>query len=407
MGSGPSQFYPINISLETGINLLPGEQIMGTISFTVDPMVLTQCSFKELVVELQTKEVAVWSEGSGSSETTYIGRHQVTLDRVVLQQYNNQNTLQGKSYSYNFTLTIPNDPRLFPQSFFLQNSYHALVQHRILAYVLRHSREGEAKEKKIENHKDPGRKFRKLKKWMVFRGEVPVVITRPPPVIEIPEYSPQTQPRPEELGLVIHRNITLNEVSAMMKNVFSDGGIVKTRCLFDRDVYKLGDVAQITCNVDNLDGKKDINKIVVKLVQNLQLRAYTSSHTKTKATICKMTDLIHVDKGQQKEFKLSLPLIMDEKLVKANEKQFSAFGKKDPLKDLGSKYHQFLKQGLQPSINANRITCEYQLEVHVRPEGFNATSSLKPCTLPVFLYRDTGRVPIIPAMAQLQNPPPF
>lgn len=69
-----------------------------------------------------------------------------------------------------------------------------------------------------------------------------------------------------EQGLVIHRNITINEVSAMMKNMFSDGGLVQARCLFDRDVYKLGDIATASCYVDNSEGKKAITKLVMKLV---------------------------------------------------------------------------------------------------------------------------------------------
>jgi len=65
---------------------------------------------------------------------------------------------------------------------------------------------------------------------------------------------------------VIHRNISVNEVSAMMKNVFSDGGIVKARCLFDKDVYKMGDIATASCYIDNSEGKKAITKIVMKLI---------------------------------------------------------------------------------------------------------------------------------------------
>jgi len=87
---------------------------------------------------------------------------------------------------------------------------------------------------------------------------------------------------------------------------------------------------------------------------------------------------------------------MEERLVKACEKMFKQAGIKEPEKGLGTQFEQLLSRGLQPSVLANRITCEYQLEILARPEGFNATSSLKPCILPVFIYRDSGRVPIIP-----------
>lgn len=109
-----------------------------------------------------------------------------------------------------------------------------------------------------------------------------------------------------------------------------------------------------------------------------------------------MTDIIQLDKGQSKEFQMTLPLKLDEKMVKAADKFFKQVGKKEPEKNIGSQFYQLISRGLQPSITAQRITCEYVIEVHARPEGFNATSSLKPCILPVFIYRDSGRIPIIP-----------
>jgi hypothetical protein len=80
------------------------------------------------------------------------------------------------------------------------------------------------------------------------------------------------------------------------------------------------------------------------------LRAYTSSKTKAKTTICKVTDIIHLEKGQSKEFQLSMPLKMEEKLYKAADKMFKQAGTKDPEKNVGSKFHELLTKGLQPSV---------------------------------------------------------
>jgi hypothetical protein len=50
------------------------------------------------------KECTSWSEGSGSSETTYTGRYQTTLDSITLQNYIAENPLKEGVYEYPFTL---------------------------------------------------------------------------------------------------------------------------------------------------------------------------------------------------------------------------------------------------------------------------------------------------------------
>jgi hypothetical protein len=106
-----------------------------------------------------------------------------------------------------------------------------------------------------------GKKLRQLKKWMVYRSEKSIILTRPRPMHELMEAS---SPAMQQLGLVLTRNITVIEYSAMMKNMFGDGGSFTARAVFNKDTFKPGEIASVRLNIDNRDGKKNIEKIVIK-----------------------------------------------------------------------------------------------------------------------------------------------